>query len=399
MNQKELIKKIIKKSAKDWVEVAGVKEKENVMIIFDFHEGAEQLAQEVARLCAKRGARVWYRLRDLSIERHLFTHFSRKEIERYYAFLNLEIYEADTVFMIRALENPYVLQDVPSEKLKYVMEAQEPVYLRYRVNHTNWQLIYWPTKFEAKVEGLSYNEYLELYYKAISPDWKKVKEANRKIIEVLDKGKELILRANPNDPDPSKRTEIQMSIEGMTFINSTINRNYPGSEVYSSPVKDSVEGYLYADGEYMLGKSFKKVKNFWFKIEKGKIIDAGAEEGEKDLHDFLNTDEGARYFGEVALGTNPGIRRRVFNPLLNEKVGGSFHITPGNAYEDHEDDDGNVKHVDNGNRSKIHWDITIMMLPQYGGGEVIVDGKTIQKDGRFLIEGTEVLNEGLKKIK
>jgi len=137
------------------------------------------------------------------------------------------------------------------------------------------------------------------------------------------------------------------------------------------------------------------VADFWLKFKKGKIVDAGAGKGENDLFDLLNTDEGVRYVGEVALGTNPGLRRRVFNPLLNEKVGGSFHIALGNAYEDHEDETGTLKHVDNGNRSQIHWDIIISMLPQYGGGEVIVDGNVIQKDGKFLVPGTEVLNEGL----
>ncbi len=145
----------------------------------------------------------------------------------------------------------------------------------------------------------------------------------------------------------------------------------------------------------MLGHTFKLVEDFYFKVENGKIVEATAKKGENDLIDYLNTDEGARYFGEIAFGTNPGLRQRVFNPLLNEKIGGSFHITPGNAYNDRLDEEGNPVKIDNGNKSKIHWDITIPMLPQYGGGEVIVDGKTIQKNGKWLVKGAEILNKGI----
>ncbi|KKT76244.1 MAG: Peptidase M29, aminopeptidase II [Microgenomates group bacterium GW2011_GWA2_44_7] len=88
------------------------------------------------------------------------------------------------------------------------------------------------------------------------------------------------------------------------------------------------------------------------------------------------------------------LRNRLINPLLNEKVGGSFHITPGKAYELTEVG-GEKVNLDNGNRSSIHWDITILMLPQYGGGEIKIDGKTIQKNGRFLDPKLSVLNEGL----
>ena len=122
-----LINKIIEKSAQDLVNVANVKKGENVLIYFDFFEMAHKLAAQIADLATQRGARVWYRLRDLHIEKQIFTNSNRHNLERFYAFLNLEFMEADTIFMIRALEDPFIFEDVPAEKMAIVNKAQRPI--------------------------------------------------------------------------------------------------------------------------------------------------------------------------------------------------------------------------------------------------------------------------------
>ncbi len=389
----EYNEKIVQKIADDWVNIsAEVKKGESVFILYDV--GGRQLAKEVGKLCAQKGCRVMYRVRELEMDSVLVENLSDKEIARYYASLNNDIMNADTVFLIRAAKNPMVMKDVDEKKLKLLNEAQKPIYLDYRITYTNWQLIYWPTQAEAKIEGMDLEEYAKLYFNSCNQDWKAIEKAQDILIDILNKGSELILIANPNDKDGRKRTYLSMSIEGMEFVNSTIKNNYPGSEVFSSPVKDSVNGQMFAEGKRMLGHEFKIVEDVYFKIKNGKIIEASAKSGEKALIAMLDRDKGARYFGEVAIGTNPGLRQRLFNPLLNEKVGGSFHITPGQAYKDEITGDKKI-HIYNGNDSSIHWDITIQMLPNFGGGEIIVDGKTIQKDGKFLIDGLEPLNKGL----
>ncbi len=386
---------IVEKIARDWVELsAGVRKGDQVMIIYDI--AGRQLAKKVGELAGKKGARVWYRVRDLETDAAILPTQNKRDLARYFQHYNNEIMQADVVFMIRAAKDPAVMANVPSDVIKEYAQAAKPVYVDYRVNHTNWNLIYWPMPKEAEIENLSFEEYVKLFINACNQPWEEIKKAHEVIKQVLDKGEELILIANPSNKDPKKRTHIKMSIKGMEFLSSTIKNNYPGSEIFSSPVRESVEGYLFAQGKYMLGHSFKMVEDFYFKIHKGKIVEAGAKKGEKDLIEFLDTDEGAKYFGEIAFGTNPGLRQRVFNPLLNEKIGGSFHFTPGNAYNDQPDEEGRMTKIDNGNRSNIHWDITIPMLPQYGGGEVIVDGKTIQKDGKWTLKGTEILNQGLE---
>ncbi len=196
-----------------------------------------------------------------------------------------------------------------------------------------------------------------------------------------------------------------MSIDGMTFCNSTIDLNYPGSEVFSAPVLHSVNGQIYAEGEYL--KDGYLIKNIFLKIENGRIVEAHADSGNEELQAILNRDDqkpgfGSRFFGEVALGTNPGLTRRFFNSLLNEKVGGSFHMAIGHCYSYNEYDGQPVK-VNNGNtedKTSLHWDLTILMHRKpdgSGGGRVIVDGEIIQLDGKFLDPDLAILNPKLKK--
>lgn len=384
--------KYVDKIARDMVEIsAKVRPGENVLIFFDF--GGKQLALKLAEYSLKRGARVYYLIRDMDLNAVILKDSSEKDIARFYSFDNSKFYEAEVTFLIRCPRDEFVFENIEGEKLKIFNEAQEPAVMNFRVNYTRWCLIYWPTKAKAKLEKMKFEDYLKMYFKACFQDWKKIKRENALIKKILDKGKNLVLKANLYSNDPLKRTYLEMSIEGMTFANSTIDYNYPGSEVFSAPVKNSVNGQVFAQGVYSYNGKY--MEDIYLKFENGKIIEAKAKKGEKNLIEILETDEGAKYLGEIALGTNPGIRRRVFDPLLNEKVGGSFHFAIGKAYQLKEYN-GEKVNLFNGNLSKIHWDITIPMLKKYGGGEVWVDGKLIQKDGKFLIKGIKVLNSNLK---
>lgn len=378
----------VQKIARDMTnQAAKIRRGEKVMIHYD--PAGRQLAIEIAKLCLKKNCRVWFKVSDTDMEAVLLSGLSEKDIARYTEFFAHEVFGADAYFAIRAPRDPVALSIVSAENMAVFTRNSE--YIRdFRVNYTNWQLIYWPTEAEAQIEGMSLEEYVQMFFKACNQPWQKIRDVQYKLVSILDRGKELILIADPNNKDPKKRTHLQTSIEGMQFVNSTIDRNYPGSEVFSSPVRDSVNGQLFAAGKYIY--EGRIMEDIYLKVENGKITDAQARKGEKELINILDRDEGACYFGEVALGTNRALNRRLFNPLLNEKVGGSFHITPGKAYE-FEEYEGQKVRVDNGNRSSIHWDITILMLPQYGGGEVIVDGKTIQKDGEFTLPSLRDLNK------
>lgn len=382
---------LLKPIAKAMVNISTkVKKGEHVLITYD--ADGRQLAHELARLSIQKGARVISHVRDVEMSKVLATFSSERDIMRSTGFMDLQIQQADVVFIIRANRDIETMAQVPSEKMAMVTHAGRPIGGDYRVNFTRWCLILWPTLQEAEFEGLNYQEYVKLFLNSCNQPWGKIEEAQKVLVGLLDKAYILTLIANPNDSDPLRRTELSMNIEPMRFANSTIDCNFPGSEVFSSPVKKSVEGQLFAPGKYSYDGHI--MENIYFEVKNGHIQNEKARVGGEYLQNILNRDEGARYFGEVALGTNPGLRRRLFNPLLNEKVGGSFHITPGKAYE-MEMYDGKVVNVDNGNRSDIHWDITIPMLAAYGGGEVLLDGKVLQKDGKFVDPRLAVLNKGL----
>ncbi len=375
--------------ANAWVYVsAKVQKGEHVMVYYDFP--ARQLAHLVAKRCLDVGARVTNLVADPEMGEIIAKGATTKDIMRAGSFRDSQIYESDVIFVIKAPVRLNVLSKVPAERLQEMTQASEQVMSNYRVNYTRWQLIYWPTPAEAEQEGLSYEDYVGLWLKAGNQPWSEIYEAQEHLVRLLDSANQLTLIANPNDADERRRTKLEMSIKDMTFINSTIDNNFPGSEVFSSPVKESVNGQLFAAGRYdYQGRIFKDI---FMRVESGRVVEASAQENNDELQHLLSRDEGAKYFGEVAFGTNPALRRRLFNGLLNEKVGGSFHITPGRAYEDTIADG---KHVDNGNRSQIHWDITVPMLPVYGGGQVLLDGSIIQQDGRWLDPELAVLNKGL----
>ena len=266
---------LVSKIAKDMVEVcAKLKSGQKVIIFYDAPGG--QLAETVAELSSRKGARVWYYVRNMNIDRTLATFMNNRDIARSQTFLDIQLHEADVVFLIRAAEDPLVMGAVPNDKMKLWTQAQKTVLMDFRVNHTNWCLIYWPTLFEARVEKIPYEEYVNLFFSACNQPWEKIKEAQKQLVKVLNKGKALEISANQNDPNITKRTKIAMDIGPMTFANTIIDVNYPGSEVFSSPVKHSVNGQIFAPGVYSYAG--KKMEDIGLIVKDGRIIDAQAKD-------------------------------------------------------------------------------------------------------------------------
>ena len=363
---------------------------QTALVFYD--PGGAPLARRLARLATEVGARVLYLQRDQALEAQVAATCSPGDALRSAVLSDVAIQMADVVLIVRCASDADAFEIVPRERMILWNRAREPFLMNYRVEHTRWCLIYWPTEQEAAVERLSYAEYVDLFLRACDQPWREIHEAQAHLVEMLGRATILEIEAGSRDPDPDRRTWLRMDIGPMRFVNSTIGRNFPGSEVFSAPVRDSVEGQLFAAGTY--DYDGRRMEDIFLRVERGRIVEARARVGQADLQAVLDTDAGARYFGEVALGTNPGLRRRVLNGLLNEKVGGSFHITPGRAYQFTEYQGQSVV-VDNGNRSQVHWDIAVPMLPAYGGGRVCLDGRPIQVDGRFLDPALEVLNRGL----
>ena len=240
-----------------------------------------------------------------------------------------------------------------------------------------------PTRMDAEIDGLDYDQYLKDYFTMCNQDWDLIDKTQAKLIDRLNETKEL--RFTNNDG-----TDLTMNIDGFTFCNSTVARNVPGSEVFSAPRRDSTNGTIVAKGKFAV-KGFQNevVENITLKFKDGYLTEYSAEKGQDILEETVNKDEGARYIGEIGIGTNPFWKTHVAAILLAEKIGGSVHVALGDAYTMTKYM-GTPVNVDNGNRSHLHWDITTMLLGKQG--KIFADGEMIMDDGVWTLPELAPLN-------
>jgi aminopeptidase len=200
-------------------------------------------------------------------------------------------------------------------------------------------------------------------------------------MEPLEKLMESADQVRITGPD----TDLTFSIKGLPAIPCAGEMNIPDGEIFTAPVRESVNGIItYNTPAVYQGLTYEGIR---LEFKDGKIIKATSSNDTERLNQTLNTDEGARFIGEFSIGVNPYILKPMKDTLFDEKICGSIHFTPGQAYQE----------CDNGNRSAIHWDLVLIQRPEYGGGEIYFDGKLIRKDGRFVLAELEGLNpENLK---
>lgn len=364
---------------------------EKVLIWFD--PSGLPLVKELLHACQARNASVSFFERNLDEDAQSIQSMTEAQIRERFTLERQLVDDSQAILLVRGPENPEIMMSVPKHLRTAYKNESDSVHSRRGKDldkgGVRWCLFLWPTEYEAKKEQMSQDSYMHAYFEACNQPWKAITEAQGVLISKLNAGKKLELRANQHAADPKKRTKLTMSIDSMTFCNSTIGKNYPGSEVFSAPVVDSVNGQLYAEGEYMYDGSL--MKNIFLEFKDGKIIKAEAEFGNDELQHILSQGEGARYLGEVALGTNPGLTRRFFNDLLNEKVGGSFHVAIGHCYEytTYAGEDVNVNNGNTSDKTPVHWDLTILM---HTDGMVLVDDEVIQENGRFIDPALSILN-------
>ena len=224
---------------------------------------------------------------------------------------------------------------------------------------------------------------MDLFFRMCDVDWQAVDVAHKFLIAQLDAGKMLQLTNNDG-------TDLTMNIDGFTFANSLVAKNIPGSEVFSAPHKNSVNGRIVAKGRFSPKDSGGQIiEDMTLDFKDGKLVHYNAASGLDLLRQMVETDEGSHYVGEIGIGTNPVLRQHIVNSLMVEKIGGSFHVALGRAYE-YTDYLGTPVHLDNGNRSAIHWDITTMLHGKQG--KMILDGTEIMTDGKFNAPELAVLN-------
>ena len=273
---------------------------------------------------------------------------------------------------LRGTDNSSELSDVPADRMAlYTRLVAQPVHMDYRVNHTRWLVLRYPTPSMAQLAGMSTEQFEEFFYRVCTLDYAHMAKA----IEPLAQRMRATDRVRLKGPG----TDLRFSIKGIGVVPCEGRRNLPDGECFTAPVRDSVNGTLRINTPSLyLGTTYEGL-NFTF--ENGRIVKAVGQPQDR-LEKLLDSDEGARHVGEFSLGFNPWILQPMKDTLFDEKIAGSFHFTPGQAYTI----------ADNGNRSQIHWDLVVIQRPEHGGGEVWFDDQLVRKDGRFVTPDLEGLN-------
>jgi aminopeptidase len=226
----------------------------------------------------------------------------------------------------------------------------------------------------AQQASMSTAAFEEFYFNVCTLDYGKMAEACKPLEDLMNRTDRVKI-VGPSD------TDFSFSIKDIGAVACTGERNIPDGECFSAPVRDSVNGVVQFNTVSLYqGTEFKDIR---YVIKNGRIEEASAGAQTAKLNEILDSDEGARYFGEWSLGFNPYVLHPMKDTLFDEKIAGSFHFTPGNAY----DPPGG-----NGNISSIHWDTVLIQRPEYGGGEIYFDDVLIRKDGLFVIPELEGLN-------
>jgi aminopeptidase len=279
-------------------------------------------------------------------------------------------------FAIRGSHNANENSDVASDKMSLYSKVLRPVQ-NHRVNKTRWVVLRWPTPSMAQGAGMSTEAFENLYFDVCTMNYPKMAKAMMPLEKRMRKADRVQLKG--------PGTDLRFSVKNIGAKMCKGDRNIPDGEVFSCPVKDSVDGTIQFNTPTLY--SGTKFENVRLQFHDGKVVDASSN-NTKRLNEILDTDAGARYVGEFSLGFNPYILNPMCDILFDEKIAGSLHFTPGQAYED----------CDNGNRSAVHWDMVLIQRPEWGGGEVWFDNELIRKDGRFMPKDLQPLNpENLKR--
>jgi aminopeptidase len=276
-----------------------------------------------------------------------------------------------------SLRNFSSWSDMPEDKLAlWDAHVWTRVHMEVRLPKTRWVVLRYPSPAMAQSASMSEEAFEDFFFDVCCLDYAKMSKAMDALVARL--------AATDRVRIVAPGTDLSFSIKGLPQVKCDGTMNLPDGEVYTAPVRDSVNGTIAynAPSEYH-GFCYERVR---LEFKDGKIVQASANDTAR-INKLLDMDEGARYVGEFAIGVNPYVTKPMKETLFDEKIAGSIHFTPGNAYDD----------CFNGNRSSLHWDLVLMMDAASGGGEIYFDGKLVRKDGLFVVPDLECLNpEALK---
>jgi aminopeptidase len=339
---------------------------------FDLED--DTLPRLLARKAAYRGAHPLIETKSARIVRELVRNASEPQMRLWGAVELKRMENVQAYIGLRGARNISEMSDVPDDKLGlYNTHVLKPVHFERRVKHTRWCVLRLPNASMAQQAGMSTEAFEDFYFDVCNLDYPRMAKALKPLVARMEAAK----RVKITGPG----TELTFSIEGIPVVPCSGEMNIPDGEVFTCPVRDSVEGRVKFNAPTIYqGSAFDGVS---LEFEKGRIVKFDCDGGDKaKLKAIFASDEGARYIGEWSIGCNPRILNPMRDILFDEKIAGSFHLTPGQAYEE----------ADNGNRSKVHWDLVQIQRPECGGGRIEFDGQPIRIDGRFVPEELQSLD-------
>ena len=344
--------------------------KRNETVLIESFDVPDEMTIALIRAARNVGAVPFVQVQRAPINRELALKASDRQLNLASQHELSRMKKMDAYIALRGSNNITELSDVPMKQMQMVAKKMRPVQDR-RVKKTKWVVLRWPTSSMAQLAAMSTEAFEDFYFEVCTLDYRKLQPGMKALKALMERTDRVEIKG--------PGTELRFSIKGIPSVICGGDRNIPDGEVFSCPVKNSVQGHVTFNAPSIYqGIGFDGIR---LEFRDGKIIEATSNQTEK-LNKILDSDTGARYIGEFSLGFNPYVLQPMRDILFDEKIAGSFHFTPGQAYEE----------ADNGNRSQVHWDMVAIQRPDYGGGEIYFDGTLIRQDGEFLPKRLRSLN-------
>jgi aminopeptidase len=344
--------------------------KQGDRVLLDLIDVPDEIGIELIRAARAVGAIPVVEARHTRLGREILLDVNQKQAELIRDIELFRMRKMQAYIAIRGSRNANENADVPSDRMSLHSRITRPV-LNYRVTKTRWCVLRWPSPSMAQAASMSTEAFEKLYFDVCTMDYRKMGRAMQPLERLMKKTDRVQIKG--------PGTNLSFSIKRIGAKMCKGDRNIPDGEVFSCPVRKSINGQIQFNTPTLYAGT--KFENVFLEFKEGKVVKATSN-NTKRLNEILDTDAGARYTGEFSLGFNPYILNPMCDILFDEKIAGSLHLTPGQAYEE----------CDNGNRSGVHWDMVLIQRPEWGGGEIWFDGKLIRKDGLFVPKELKPLN-------
>lgn len=350
---------------------------ENVLI--ETTDVPEDLTITLIRAASRAGANVMVNTRQSRVSRALIQSASETALKLNGLAALHQMQQVQAYISVHGGHNSAEFSDVPSDTMKlYSQHWHRPLHLDYSVKHTRWCILRYPSPSMAQSAQQSTEAFENFFFDVCTFDYSRMEKAAQPLVELMERTKMVHIKG--------EGTDLRFSIEGIGVVPCNGNNNIPDGECFTAPVRESVNGHITFNAPTI--QHGITHENVVLQFAQGKIVDAKSSATEQ-LNKVLDTDEGARYIGEFAIAYNPYILQPMKDILFDEKIAGSFHFTPGQAYTE----------ADNDNRSQVHWDMVCIQRADFGGGEIWFDDVLIRKDGLFVLPELEGLNpDNLKRV-